>query len=884
MNPLVQRIATLELELAQLTDTAKRLSETVADLRNEVMHEDEVTTAEPVNPPLAQLTFPPPIPDTKEPGQAPVMIEEASAPKLEVQDSMTREEVSNLEMHLGRVWSVRLGIVLLTTGFVFLSRYTYDSFIRDLGPGVRLTMMYLLSFLLTGAGLVCERWKENLKNYGRIVAAGGLAAIYYCGFAAHNVEALKVIESPVTASLVLLVSAASFCLMSLWRKSRVMLSTSLALAFYSTSVNPIGWMACLSALILAAFGIGMMIRYRWVEVGFLVLVGSYLSYTWWQFAVGQGVSSVSHWFLLGYWLLFAAASLVPKRELNEDQHLLFTSLNNGAFFLLFSFRMETGEWMNQHWLFCFIFGGVLIAISAFSKNLFPERSRVVHLVKGSGLITLGLALLLDGHQLFVALLIEAIVLITIHSKFPHPFTRAASWAVGILSCTALAGVVPAEIHPGIWLFGIVSWLGFGTLDGWGQRNDDDHQLKGGGIIAALIALLLFLFGYMINWSPLDRAITLAIIGTVTCVLILVKPLRTFILEILLVFTAVGLLAMAALFAVPEIAFSTCLLALTLALINTASLSIASLRVEKNEEKEGLHFFVAVYLAIAMGFVWHALRLSELTATPKLIVILAIPILGTLIAKRTGLIAHSLVPFLMYYAVISFDILAPIPLFVGFAMTATHLVIMKNNRSLLFHDVLTILLLVFSAVFWGLWIVDTFDHPGLPLTLTSIALLLASGYFGRIQSLVLAAPFYCIGIAMAFLQGGSFEIYLCLAGPLVLHLVRSFKKSESHYQPMAVVSLLVLWAQLTRDASAIPLAAAWAISGTVLLLTGLALKSRCFRLIGLVILACSLGHLMLIDLIKLDPLPRILSFMTLGLGLLGLGFVYNRWQDRLKQIL
>lgn len=42
--------------------------------------------------------------------------------------------------------------------------------------------------------------------------------------------------------------------------------------------------------------------------------------------------------------------------------------------------------------------------------------------------------------------------------------------------------------------------------------------------------------------------------------------------------------------------------------------------------------------------------------------------------------------------------------------------------------------------------------------------------------------------------------------------------------------------------------------------------------------------MLVDLVKLEPLPRILSFMTLGFGFLGLGFVYNRWQDRLKQIL
>lgn len=42
--------------------------------------------------------------------------------------------------------------------------------------------------------------------------------------------------------------------------------------------------------------------------------------------------------------------------------------------------------------------------------------------------------------------------------------------------------------------------------------------------------------------------------------------------------------------------------------------------------------------------------------------------------------------------------------------------------------------------------------------------------------------------------------------------------------------------------------------------------------------------MLIGLGKLDPLPGILSFMTLGDGLLSLGFIYNRWQDHLKQIL
>jgi hypothetical protein len=42
--------------------------------------------------------------------------------------------------------------------------------------------------------------------------------------------------------------------------------------------------------------------------------------------------------------------------------------------------------------------------------------------------------------------------------------------------------------------------------------------------------------------------------------------------------------------------------------------------------------------------------------------------------------------------------------------------------------------------------------------------------------------------------------------------------------------------------------------------------------------------MLIETVKLAPLPKILRFMTLGAELLNLGFSYTRWQDRLKQIL
>lgn len=882
MNPLADRVSSVECELSQLQATAKRLADTVSGLKKEVMKEELADAHAQTIPPKAT---PPPLPKEIPASIAPEP-REIAIEEIDIKPPVparVREKTAGLEMQLGRVWSVRLGIVLLTTGFVFLSRYTYDAFIHNLGPGVRLTLMYLLSFLLTGAGLFCERWKENLKNYGRIVAAGGLAAFYYCGFAAHNVEALKVIDSPVIASVVLTISAGIFCAISLWRESRLMLSTSLALAFYSVSVNPIGWMACFSSVVLAAFGVAMMIRHRWMEVGFLVLIGSYLSFIWWQFAIAQNTSESTHWFLVGYWVLFTIAAWVPQRDMNDNTHVLFSGINNSAFFLLFSSRPVIGQWMENHWIFCFAFGGALLAISALSKNNYPERSRLVHLVKGIGLITLGLALLLDGHQLFVAFLIEALVLMALNLKHPHHLTKSVSWIVGILSCLTLSHIELSGVHPIIWLFAALAWLTLGNIHRWTERREIDGTFHPGGIGASIISLALLIFGLMADWEKSDLSLTIALAGMIATGLVILKLPRLHLFDTLSVFSVAGFLALVNLLTTPGVTINLQLLGAAIALLSSIPPAIACRFIDKKEISQGLHIYSGGFLGLSLAFFWQALVASNLPELTIVAIVLAIPVAGTIVARFTGLLAHILVPFLMYLCLLKLLPISDGALLLGFFTTAGHFALAKSSRELEQDTVIESCLFVLAALFWGAFL-SQLTSPALPLTITAIALLLTTGYFGKRLVTPIAASYYVSGLAAAFWNGSSFEIYLCLALTLTLHLYRAFKESTDKLPWIAVPSLLALWTQITIDADPLPFAAIWAASGTIMLVTGLFLKSRCFRLIGLIILAASLGHLMLIDLVKLDPLPRILSFMTLGAGLLGLGFVYNRWQDRLKQIL
>jgi uncharacterized membrane protein len=60
--------------------------------------------------------------------------------------------------------------------------------------------------------------------------------------------------------------------------------------------------------------------------------------------------------------------------------------------------------------------------------------------------------------------------------------------------------------------------------------------------------------------------------------------------------------------------------------------------------------------------------------------------------------------------------------------------------------------------------------------------------------------------------------------------------------------------------------------------------RVLRLQGLVILLICILKLFLFDLNNLETLYRILSFVALGVILLGVSWIYTRFRDQIKRLL
>jgi hypothetical protein len=79
-----------------------------------------------------------------------------------------------------------------------------------------------------------------------------------------------------------------------------------------------------------------------------------------------------------------------------------------------------------------------------------------------------------------------------------------------------------------------------------------------------------------------------------------------------------------------------------------------------------------------------------------------------------------------------------------------------------------------------------------------------------------------------------------------------------------------------------LTASWSVFAFLLLAVGVARRERVYRWLGLGIVGAAVGRVVIFDVWRLETLYRILSFFALGLVLLVLGFIYNKYQERIRQ--
>jgi hypothetical protein len=122
--------------------------------------------------------------------------------------------------------------------------------------------------------------------------------------------------------------------------------------------------------------------------------------------------------------------------------------------------------------------------------------------------------------------------------------------------------------------------------------------------------------------------------------------------------------------------------------------------------------------------------------------------------------------------------------------------------------------------------------------------------------------------------------------LAARLSPDTKLPQPGQDALVAVTTASIWYWVTRwmysNGHEQMLTVAWSGLAVAVFVAGLSLRDRIYRIGGFVILALAIGRIYAVDVWKLETIYRILSFMVLGIVLQALGFVYNRYADKIRR--
>jgi len=418
----------------------------------------------------------------------------------------------DFEMRMGQVWFVRLGIAAILTGLVLGSVYAYKNFIHHTPPVVKVLALYLISGALAGVGLWLEKSRESLRTFGRVVAAGGFAAVYYTTYAMHHVDMLRVIESPLVGGICLLLCALGIFAYADQKKDVTVAGMALAMGYYGTAITPVGWFSLFSNLVLTSGGLWLLWRHRWITMGVLSLVGCYGGFAFWQYAfplmTTGHLAPVAYWagqgFLISTWVLFTAVFVFARAEvISMVVRSSLAAANNGAFFALYTIaliaRTPMGERQDALAAYVLGWGAFLLLLAWVVQRYHGEVGKPMSetfLAFGLIQVALGLAIKLSGYQLATVFAFKAALLAWFSNKQNRIVPRIGS----------------------VLLAGLVLLISMAGLDTRLQALDATHVLTVSWqqyVAACLQALLLFVGGWYLRKpeiTPAGRSISLLSLG------------------------------------------------------------------------------------------------------------------------------------------------------------------------------------------------------------------------------------------------------------------------------------------------------------------------------------------------------------------------------------
>ncbi len=116
-----------------------------------------------------------------------------------------------------------------------------------------------------------------------------------------------------------------------------------------------------------------------------------------------------------------------------------------------------------------------------------------------------------------------------------------------------------------------------------------------------------------------------------------------------------------------------------------------------------------------------------------------------------------------------------------------------------------------------------------------------------------------------------------------HLARklglSYPEQGFFFAPMVLLAFLIA---IRMNPGTVTLS--WGIQAVLMILLGLGVRQRCYRISGLLLLVLCVAKIVLRDAWRLDERDRYITFIALGAALTLVSTLYNRYREAIRRLL
>lgn len=819
----------------------------------------------------------------------PVLVREPEPPLTDRLKGMVGEE--GWEAMVGGSLLNKLGAFVLVIGLVLFLGYSFT----QMGPGARVAVSLAVSGSLLGGGLLIER-KQNYRVFAYGLLGAGWACLYATAYAMFAIDAAKVIESDSLGALLLISVAAAMIAHSLRYQSQTVTVIAAASAYGALALSPskdlgVGALVPLSlALLYLAH------RLRWHAIGVLSVTASYF------ILITRGDQGSPLWttqlFLLTLWLLFEAFDILQLAA--DDPRPAYGALifpvNALGFLALSGAKWDKVD--PAHLPHFLGYTAVLYLGDAVLRGRLRPNSYQHSMILASALAALGVVRQAGGGWASVLLGVEAELLFLAAWRWRLKFlewlaalvyggalvrmlwtafdsSAQVTWggatfyawtpAALLLAVTAyvnrelrtvpipygyagslLVQLVLGAETPKRWL-GLV-WTGWAALQlelsFWRKASDFRRQWY----FAWALSVLAVVFGVfdqfhrpalLPEWVSMSGA---AVLGYWMALRSWRREARLW-ASTSAAMAATTFVCLVSWTQLPDVTVAVAWMALAVLLLE------AGFRFGHSQ----LRMIAHLVAALAFGRLFFANFTnggSTAGISHRLLTVKPVALSFLYLWYRSREDAWPWLRVHLWLATASIAILMRFEMghvftVVGWSLLGLVLLVLGQRFSTVDWRWQSYLLAMAAAV---RCVASNFDDPssfgGLPSRLFLAGLVIASLY---VQEFL--AP-----------REGRVRTYFSLLGSALL------------------ASLLY------REVSGSGLTVAWGLQGVLLLAAGFPARERILRLTGLVMLLSCILKLFLYDLRNLETLPRILSFMALGVILLGVSWAYTRFRERVRKLL